>query len=51
MIETTRPYGFISDSYVYKIIKNERGYFIVTKSGVKIETTKQEYERWQAERT
>ena len=46
MVQTIRPYGFISEHYVKNIIEKDGRYFIVQPLGTKIETTQEEYEKW-----
>ena len=46
MVETRKPYGFIATAYVKDIIQIKDKYYIVERSGHKIETTKEEYEKW-----
>lgn len=46
MVQTIKPYGFISEHYVRDIIEINGRYFIVQPFGTKIETTKEEYEKW-----
>ena len=49
MIETIKPCGAVSAQYVKDIIEYKDRYFIIEKSGGRMQTTKEEYLKWRKE--